>query len=62
LVPAAPAGDGWLLLTQPSLADWCTAGDVVAASPLDEAIPGLAELAPELLDLEVARFERHRTP
>jgi hypothetical protein len=58
LVPAAPAGDGWLLLTQPSLADWCTADDVVAVRPLGEAIPGLAELAPELLDLEVARFER----
>jgi hypothetical protein len=64
LVPAAPTGDGWLLLSQPSLADWCTADDVVAASPLGEAIPGLAELAPDLQDLEVARFERvvHPSP
>jgi hypothetical protein len=58
LVPAAPAGDDWLLLTQPSLADWCAADDVVAATSLDEAIPGLAELHPELQHLEVARFER----
>jgi hypothetical protein len=58
LVPAAPAGDDWLLLTQPSLADWCAVDDVVAATPLDEAIPGLAELVPELHHLEVARFER----
>lgn len=62
LVPVTPAGDDWSLLTQPSLADWCAADDVVAASPVDEALPGFAELLPELKDLEVVRFERVLAP
>jgi hypothetical protein len=51
LVPALQTGTGWRLIEQPSLADWCTVGDEVAATPIDEVIPG-AE------DVEVLRYER----
>jgi hypothetical protein len=50
LVPARPSGDDWHLIDQPSLADWCVAGEVVAADPCDVVIPG-AE------DVEVVRYQ-----
>jgi hypothetical protein len=55
LVPAIPCGAGWQLIDQPSLADWCTAGDEVVAVPTDEAVPGTD-------DIEVLRLERVMQP
>jgi hypothetical protein len=51
LVGAHRTGPHWQLIDQPSLADWCAAGDVVAASRIEGPIPG-AE------GIEVFRFER----
>jgi hypothetical protein len=50
LVPALPTAAHWQLIDQPSLADWCASGDVVAASPIDASIAGVD-------DVEVLRFE-----
>lgn len=58
LVAAGRVGADWQLLAQPSLADWCTEGDVVAASPVDEPIPRVGDLVPDVGDLEVVRFDR----
>jgi hypothetical protein len=49
VVPARPTPAGWELTAQPSLADWCTADDLVAATPVTDVPLGCE-------DLEVVRY------